>query len=69
MTYQSPELALLADLRALRESREFQRQVSDRLASLEDGRAIELDGDEAMGDFLDAIDHEVDKELRLQCRQ
>lgn len=64
--YQSPEDALLAGLRVLRESREFQGQMSDRLNSLRDGRAIVLDGDEALGEFLNAIDAEVDAELLAQ---
>ena len=67
-SYRSPEDALLAGLRVLRESREFQGQMSDRLASLRDGRAIELEGDEALGEFLDAIDAEVDTELQAQHR-
>ena len=66
--YQSPEEALLAGLRVLRESRDFQVQMSDRLASLRDGRAIVLDGDEALGEFLDAIDIEVDAEMQAQHR-
>ena len=63
-TFQSPEEALLAGLKGLRESREFQAQLSDRLASLHDGRAIVLEGDDALGAFLDAIDKEVDSEMR-----
>jgi hypothetical protein len=62
--YPSPEDALVAGLKVLRESRDLKLQFADRLASLHDGRAIELDGDEALGEFLDAIDAEVDAELR-----
>jgi hypothetical protein len=64
--YQTSEEALLAGLKVLRESREFQVQMSDRLASLRDGRGIVLDGDEALGEFLDAIDNEVDAEMQAQ---
>ena len=60
--YQSPEDALLAGLRILRESRNYRTELADRIASLDDGRAIVLDGDEALGEFLDAIDAEVDAE-------
>ena len=63
-SYQSPEDALLAGLRILRENRDFQTQLADRLASLRDGRANVLEGDDALGEFLDAIDAEVDNELR-----
>jgi hypothetical protein len=62
--YASPEDALMAGLRVLRERREFESQLSDRLASFADGRSIELVGDDALGEFLDAIDEEVDSELR-----
>lgn len=62
--YRSPEDALLAGLRVLRESRDFRTQMADRLASLRDGRAIVLEGDEALGEFLDTIDAEVDTEMR-----
>jgi len=61
--YHSPEEALLAGLKVLRESREFQSQLTDRLASLHDGRAIVIDGDDALGQFLDEIDDEVDSEM------
>jgi len=61
--YQSPEEALLAGLKVLRQNREFQNQMADRLASLQDGRAIVLDGDEQLGEFLDAIDAEVNATL------
>ncbi|MEX0611391.1 MAG: hypothetical protein WD738_03730 [Pirellulales bacterium] len=64
-SYHSPEDALLAGLRILRESRAFQTQLAERLASFSDGRAIVLEGDEALGDFLDAIDTEVDAERRV----
>jgi hypothetical protein len=63
-SYQSPEDALLAGLRILRENRDFQAQLADRLASLRDGRAIVVEGDAALGEFLDAIDAEVDNETR-----
>jgi hypothetical protein len=62
--YQTPEVALLAGLEILRENREFQIQMTDRLASLRDGRANVLDGDEALGEFLDEIDREADAELQ-----
>ena len=58
-SYASPEDALTAGLRVLRERREFESQLADRLASFQDGRAFDLNGDEALGDFLDAIDAEV----------
>jgi hypothetical protein len=61
--YQSPEAALIAGLKVLRESRAFRRQIADRIKSLDEGRVIELLGDEQLGDFLDAIDREVDAEL------
>jgi hypothetical protein len=62
--YQSPEEALLAGLRILRESRGFQIELADRIASLHDERAIVLNGDAALGEFLDAIDADVDSEMR-----
>jgi hypothetical protein len=61
-SYRSPEDALLAGLKVLREGREFRAQLDDRSASLADGRAIELANDDAIGEFLDAIDAEVDAE-------
>jgi hypothetical protein len=61
--YRQPEDALIAGLKLLRESREFQTQFADRVASLQDGRAIELIGDHQLGEFLDEIDREVDAEL------
>jgi len=63
-SYQSPEEALLAGLRVLRRSRDFQHQLADRVAALRDGRAIVLEGDAALGEFLDVIDAEVDTEMR-----
>jgi hypothetical protein len=65
-TYRTSEEALLAGLKALRESRDVRRQLADRLASFADGRAIVLDGEEALGEFLDSIDAEVDGELHAQ---
>jgi hypothetical protein len=65
-SYQSSEEALLAGLKALRESRDFRSQMTNRLASLADGRAIVIDGDDSLGEFLDSIDAEVDAELRAQ---
>ncbi len=65
-TYRSSEEALLAGLKSLRESRDFRHQMADRLASLQDGRAIVLDGDEALGAFLDSIDAEVDSDVQTQ---
>lgn len=64
--YGNAEDALLAGLRVLREGREFRVQLNDRLASLRDGRAIELDSDESLGGFLDAIDADVDAEIDRQ---
>jgi hypothetical protein len=61
--YQRPEDALIAGLKLLRESREFQAQLAERIASLHDGRAIELAEDQQLGEFLDEIDREVDAEL------
>jgi hypothetical protein len=63
-TYRSSEEVLLAGLKALRESRDAGRQLTDRIASFQDGRAIVLDGDDALGEFLDSIDAEVDAELQ-----
>jgi hypothetical protein len=63
-SYQSPEEALLAGLKVLREGREFRAQLSERAASLNDGRAIVLEGDEALGEFFDGIDAEVDADAR-----
>lgn len=63
--YQSAEEALLAGLTRLRECRDFQIELSERLASLHDGRAVELHGDTELGQFLDAIDADVDAEI---CR-
>ena len=63
-SYHSSEEALLAGMKALRQSRDVRRQCFDRLASIADGRAIVLDGDDALGEFLDAIDAEVDADLR-----
>ena len=51
-TYLSSEEALLAGLKVLRESRDFRHQMVDRVASLQDGRTIVLDGDAALGAFL-----------------
>ena len=62
--YRSSEDALLAGLRILRENRAFRRTLADRLASLNDGRAIELKDDTELGQFFDEIDAEVDDELR-----
>jgi hypothetical protein len=67
--YRSSEEALLAGLRALRDSRDFRSQMADRLSSLHDGRAIELEGDEALGALLDSMDAEVDAELHSQPRR
>jgi hypothetical protein len=67
-SYRSSEEALLAGLKALRESRDARRQLTERLASFQSGRAIVLDGDEALGEFLDTIDAEVDAELQAQSR-
>lgn len=63
--YGNPEDALVAGLRVLRESRESRLQLADRIASLQDGRAIELESDAALAEFLDAVDAEVDVELRI----
>jgi len=63
-SYGSAEDAILAGLRVLRENREMRKQLADRLQSLQDGRAIVLDGDDALADFLDGIDREVDAEMR-----
>lgn len=60
--YQSPEDALLAGLKLLRESRGLRSELADRLASFRDGRTIVLEGDDALGAFLDEIDAEVDRE-------
>jgi hypothetical protein len=43
---------------------DLQSRWEDRLSSLIDERAIVLDGDDALAEFLDAIDAEVDAELR-----
>ena len=67
--YGSPEDALLAGLKALRESRDVERQFADRLASFNDGRAFVLDGDQALGEFFDTIDAEVDAEMKSQPRR
>jgi hypothetical protein len=67
--YRTSEEALLAGLKALRESRDIRNQMADRLASLQDGRAIVLNGDEALGEFLDSIDAEVDADLQAQSRR
>src|SRR5712671_7593069 len=68
-SYRSSEEALLAGLKALRDSRDFRSQMADRLASLQDGRGIVVEGDEALGEFLDAIDAKVDAGLQTQPRQ
>ena len=67
--HRSPEDALLAGLKTLRQSRERDSQFADRLASLSDGRAIVLDGDGQLADFLDAIDAEVDAEIEEHSRR
>ncbi|HEY4232004.1 MAG TPA: hypothetical protein VGM76_01130 [Lacipirellulaceae bacterium] len=67
--YRSPEDALLAGLKTLRQSRERESQFADRLASLGDGRAIVLDGDERLAEFLDTIDAEVDAEIGEHSRR
>jgi hypothetical protein len=61
-SYQSPEDALLAGMKLLRESRGLRSNLAERLASFRDGRAIVLEGDDALGAFLDEIDAEVDRE-------
>jgi hypothetical protein len=38
------------------------QSLSDRIASLCDGRAIELDCDYQLAEFFDAIDAEVERE-------
>ena len=68
-SYHSTEEALLAGLKALRESRDAGRKLADRLASFQNGTAIVLDGDEALGEFLDGIDGEVDAEMQAQSRR
>lgn len=68
-TYQSPEDVLLAGMRSLRERRMFQSQLSRRLASIRQGRGIVLKGDEALGNFLDEIDAEVDAERQAQAER
>ena len=68
-TYRSGEEALLAGLKVLAQTCDFRSQLADRIASLQDGRASVLDGDEALGEFLDAIDAEVDAELQAQPRR
>jgi hypothetical protein len=68
-SYRSSEEALLAGLKALRDSRDFRSQMADRLASLQDGRAIVVEGDEALGEFLDAIDADVDAGLQTRPRR
>ncbi|HEX5471484.1 MAG TPA: hypothetical protein VFW73_06340 [Lacipirellulaceae bacterium] len=67
--YRSSEDALLAGLKTLREMREFQHQLDGRLSSIQDVGAIVLDGDEALGEFLDQIDAEVDAELNSQSHR
>jgi hypothetical protein len=47
----------------------FRSQVADRLRAFQDGRAIVLDGDEQLAQFLDAIDAEVDAELQADTRR
>ena len=37
--------------------------------SFQNGRAIVLDGDKALGEFLDGIDAEVDVEVQAQSRR
>lgn len=62
--YATVEDALVAGLQVLRECRQRNAEFADRLASLQDGRAIELNGDEELGALLDSIDAEVDAELK-----
>lgn len=62
--YQSPEDALLAGLRVMRENRSSRAELARRIESLSDGSAIILDGGEAFGEFLDSIDAEIDAELQ-----
>jgi hypothetical protein len=68
-SHQSSEDAFPAGLTALRESRDFRAQIADRVASLSDGRAFVIDGDEALGEFLDSIDREVDSDAAAQSRR
>ncbi len=68
-SYRSSEEVLLAGLKALRESRDAGRRLADRLASFQNGRAIVLNGDEALGEFLDGIDAEVDAEMQARSRR
>jgi hypothetical protein len=68
-SYQSPEEALLAGPKFLRQSRERESQFADRLASLNDGRAVVLEGDEQLAQFLDSIDAEVDAEMAEHPRR
>ena len=65
--YHSPEDALLEGLKTLRERRAFQSQMTQRLASFDQGLATIANGDEALAQFLDEIDAEVDSELQLQA--
>jgi hypothetical protein len=66
VSYPSPEDAILAGLKVLRDSRSFQAKLSERIMSLNNGRAISIDGEEALGEFFDAIDREVDVEIQSQ---
>jgi hypothetical protein len=64
--YQSPEEVLLAGLKLLRERREFQARLAERIGSVDNGQSIDLDGDNALAEFFDAIDAEVDAELQFE---
>ena len=60
--YRDPEDALLAGLKVLRDGREFREQLENRREAIDEGRGIELVDDQALGEFLDAIDAAVDQQ-------
>jgi len=65
--YQSEEELVVEAVRLLRDSnlrlQELREGLKTRLHDLDGGNAIELEGDEALGSFLDEIENEVKAEI------
>jgi putative addiction module CopG family antidote len=67
------ESELVADaVRRMRDDeatyQQFKAQIQERIKSLDRGEGIELHGDEALGEFFDQIDDEVNTELAKERR-
>ncbi len=70
--YQSEDEVILDALRVLRASQQrrlqWKRDVEARIDSLERGEGIELEGEEALGEFFDEIEAEVNAEIAARRR-